>query len=393
MIRRLITLIAILAVIAALAWALWPKPVAVETAVIGRQTVEVTVEDEGKSQIREIYAVSAPIAGELLRLNLHPGDRVVAGETIVASIRPAAPPLLDARARKIAETAIQAASAAVDLAYAQIKEAEAQLAYVQSELARAKGLFEKNAISQQAYDKALLDVAVASADVERAKANLQVQRRNLDSAQAALIEGIGAGGPTACCVDVKAPISGEVLRVLIENAEVVQAGTPLIELGDRTDLEVEVDLLSRDAVGLRPGAAATIEGWGGPPIKAEVTRIDPAAVTKVSALGIEEQRVTTKLKLLDPPETWQRLGNDFRVMVRIVAWRGENLTAVPMGALFRRGADWAVFKARDHAAHLQVVELGARNADLAEVTKGLAAGDVVILHPSDAVQDGVRIAD
>jgi len=206
-----------------------------------------------------------------------------------------------------------------------------------------------------------------------------------------LIEGEGGGGNT-CCVDVRAPINGRVLRVLTESEQVVQAGTPLVELGDPADMEVEVDLLSRDAVGIGPGAEATVEGWGGPPIKAVVDRIDPAAVTKVSALGIEEQRVTTVLKLVDPPQSRAKLGHDFRVTVRILTWRGDKLIAVPMGALFRSGADWAVFTAKDGTARLQVVQLGARNADVAEVEAGLAEGELVVLHPSDEVQDGGKIS-
>ncbi len=393
MIRRFITFIITVAVIAALGWALWPKPVSVETAVIGRQAIDVTVDEEGKARIRDVYKVSAPISGELLRLNLHAGDKVVAGETVLASIKPAAPPLLDARARKLAETAIHAASAAVELAFAQLKQAEAQSGFMAGELSRAAELLHRGTIAQKVYDKAALDAAVAKAAVEQARANLEVQRSNLDSAQAALIEGIGAGHSAEdCCVDVKAPVSGEVLRVVTESEQVVAAGSPLIELGNPEDLEVVADLLSRDAVGIARGARATVDGWGGPALAAEVREIDPAAVTKVSALGIEEQRVTAILKLLDPPQAWKRLGHDFRVSVHIVAWHADDLTAVPMGALFRRGGDWAVFKADGAVARLQVVEIGAQNAEVAEVKSGLKAGDTVILHPSDAVKDGVKIA-
>lgn len=391
MLRRLITVAAVAAVVAALAWALWPKPITVETAAIGRQTIEVHVEEEGKSRIREIYTVSAPISGELLRLSLRAGDAVVARQTVIASIKPPSPPLLDARARKMAETAAEAARAAVELAGAQLAQAQAQLVFVVDDLNRATALDRKGTISKKAYEQAVLAAAVAKTDVARARANLLVQERNLENAQAALIEGERGGGDN-CCVEVRAPINGRVLRVLTESEQVVQAGTPLAELGDPADMEVEVDLLSRDAVGIGPGAEATVEGWGGPPIRAVVDRIDPAAVTKVSALGIEEQRVATVLKLTDPPQSWARLGHDFRVTARILTWRGDNLVAVPMGALFRRGADWAVFTAKDGAARLQVVELGARNSDVAEVKAGLAEGELVVLHPSDEVQDGGKIS-
>lgn len=390
MLRRIITLLVAVAVLAALAWALWPKPVAVETATIGRQTIAVEVEEEGKSRIREIYTVSAPIGGALLRLSLHAGDAVVAKQTVVASIKPPAPALLDARARRIAETAVEAAKAAVDLAEAQVEQASAQLEHAIGEWQRAAALLAKGTTTRQAYDAAVLAAAVAKTEMARAKSNLVVQQRNLESAQAVLFDGSGSGDN--CCVEVHAPIDGKVLKVLAENEQVLQAGTPLITIGDPGDLEVVVDLLSRDAVGIAPGAPAVIEGWGGAPIKAIVERIDPAAVTKVSALGIEEQRVTTVLKLTDPPQAWARLGHDFRVTVRIETWRGDGLLAVPMGALFRQGTDWAVFLAKDGKAQLQVVELGQRNGDAAEVKSGLAEGDRVILHPSDLVKDQVSIA-
>lgn len=390
MLRRIVTGLVVLAVVAALAWALWPKPVPVEVATIGRQTIAVHVEEEGKSRIREIYQVSAPIAGELLRLNLHAGDEVVARQTVIASIKPPPPALLDARARRIAESAVEAAKAAVDLAEAQRAQALAQLVFAVDELNRATLLDRKGTISKRVYEQAVLAAAIAKTDVARAQANLVVQQRNLESAQAALSEG-GNGGNT-CCVDVRAPINGRVLMVLVESERVVNAGTPLIELGDPGDLEIVVDLLSRDAVGISPGATATIESWGGPALPAEVVRIDPAASTKVSALGIEEQRVATVLKLTGPSDLNTRLGHDFRVEVRIETMNVNNALAVPMGALFRTGQDWAVFRAVDGVARFAMVELGARNSEVAEVKSGLAEGDVVILHPSDEVAEGVAIA-
>jgi HlyD family secretion protein len=381
-----------LAIAAVIAWALWPKPIAVETAVIDRRPIEVSIEDEGKTRIREVFTVSAPIAGKLLRLNLHAGDAVSENQTVVALIKPAEPGLLDVRAKKIAEAVVEARQAAVDLATAQAHQADAQLGFLDAELARATTLVSRGTISERAFEKATLDVALAKAEVESVKANLLVRQRELESARAALIEGEAAAGSGRCCVEVRAPASGEVLRVLTESEQVVQAGTPLIEIGDPTNLEIVVDLLSRDAVRAVPGAEATIEGWGGPPLKATVTRIEPAAVTKVSALGIEEQRVTVELKLLDPPERWPRLGHGFRVIVRILLWRGENLVAVPMGALFRQGSAWAVFIVKDGVARLQPVELGERNTDYAEVAAGLDPGMAVILHPGDSVTDGSRLA-
>lgn len=393
MLRRIIWIIVALAVAGAAAWALWPKPVEVETALVERRNLEIAVEEEGTSRIREVFTISAPVAGTLNRMTLHAGDPVTAGETVVASIRPAGPGLLDERTRRIAEAAVQAARAGVALAEAQIGQAETQLQFLEGELQRSTALAERGLIPERAFEKATLDVSVARTGVETARANLLVRQRELESAEAALIEGNGGSAPDleACCVEVRAPVSGRVMRVMTESEQVVQPGTPLMEIGDQTDLEIIVDLLSRDAVRVEPGAPATIEGWGGPTLGAEVQRIDPAAVTKVSALGIEEQRTTVVLRLLDPPEVWARLGHGYRVVARILLWEGRDLVTVPMSAVFRQGEDWAVFVAADGRAGLRTVELGERNADYAEVRNGLAEGETVIIHPSDTVTDGTTI--
>ena len=391
MLRRLITILVLIVAAGALAWALWPRPIAVETAKIDRRNIEIFIEEEGKSQIRDVFTVSAPITGQMQRVNLHAGDAVTKDETVVASMQPADPGLLDARARRVAEAAVEAARAGVDLAAAQVREAEAQLAFAKEELDRASTLVRRGTISQRAYDKAKLDVETAAAAVESAKAQLRVRQRELESAEAALIEGGKAGGAT-CCVDVRAPVSGRVLRVLTESEQVVQAGTPLVEIGDPADLEIVSDLLSRDAVRIKPGAAATIEGWGGPVLAATVSRVDPSAITKVSALGIEEQRVNTILSLEGDPSSWAGLGHGFRVVVRISLWKGQNLIAVPIGSLFRQGADWAAYVVVDGKAVLRSLQIGARNTEYAEVKSGVAEGDVVILHPSDLIGDGTAVS-
>lgn len=390
MLRRLITLLVLAAVVAAVIWALWPKPVPVETAQVARHDIEITVEEEGKSRIRDVFTVSAPTGGQMLRVNLDAGDPVVKGMTVVASIKPADPALLDARTRRVAEASVESARAAVDLAVAVVRQAEAQLAFLNGELERAKTLVTRGTISERAYQKAQLDAETAAAALESAKASLMVQRRELERAEAALTES-GANGSATCCVDVRAPVSGRVLRVMIESEQVVQAGTPLLQIGDPADLEIVADLLSRDAVQIKPGAAAIVDGWGGKALKAKVKRIDPSATTKISALGIEEQRVQAVLTLDDEPDLRAGLGDGFRVIVRISLWKGDGLVAIPIGALFRQGAEWAAYAIKDGKAELKTLQLGARNGEFAEVTSGLSEGDKVILHPSDQVADGVRV--
>lgn len=392
MLRRLIWAILAVLVAAGFAWAFWPRPVEVEAAVVGRQDIVVTVEEDGRSRIREVFTVSAPITGRMARLVLHPGDPVTEGETVVARLHPVAPPLLDLRSRRVAEAARDAAEAALGLAQAALTRAEAQLGYARSELARAEALADRGAVPTRTLEQARLVAAEAEAAVNSARANILVQERELERARAALVEGREAeGADESCCVEVLAPASGRILRVLAESEQVVAAGTPLLEIGDPSDLEVVVDLLSADAVRVRPGAAAMLGGWGGPPLPARVTRIEPSAVTEISALGIEEQRVTAVLGIEGGPQAPSELGDGYRVTARIEVWRGDGLLAVPVGALFRSGGDWAVFRIEDGRARLTPIRIGERNADWAAVVAGLDQGAAVVIHPGDRVVDGVRL--
>jgi HlyD family secretion protein len=388
--RRLVLALVALAAVGLAVWALLPRPVEVDLADVAPRTITVIVEEEGQARIREVFVVSATIAGQLQRINLHAGDTVVADQTIVALIGPAAPALLDARARAVAEATAAAARAAVDLARAQLMQAEAALEFRTAEANRAKALFERLAVSQSFRDAAVLEERTALAAVDSASANLAVRQRELESARAVLDAADGMGAP-ACCAELVAPVSGRVLRVLTENAQVVAPGTPILEVGNPAELEIVVELLSRDAVRVRPGAKAWISGWGGPALAARVERVEPSAITRISALGIEEQRVEVILSLEGDPAGWEALGHGFRVVVGITLWQGEGVLSVPVGALFRDGSDWATYVLRDGRAKLQVIRLGERDSDHAEVLEGLAAGDRVILHPSDQVADGVRV--
>lgn len=385
--RRILPLAAALSVIAALVWAFLPRPVEVDLDRVALRPLEVTVEEEGEARIREVFTVSATLAGKLQRIALHPGDEVRQGDP-VASIGPAASGLLDSRSRAVAEATAAAAQAATDLARALVAQAEASRDYAASEVSRATALFQKGAVSARAYDNAVRDQKTAQAAVSSALANLAVREKELESALAVLKPDGGAG---RCCVDILAPVSGRVLRVLTESEQVVQPGTPILELGDPGSLEVVVDLLSRDAVRVVKGASASITGWGGPAIAAKVERVEPSAVTRVSALGIEEQRVTVILALEGDAKDWAQLGHGFRVIARIAIWREDGVLTIPVGALFRDGSDWATYVAREGRAVVTHVELGERNQDYAQVLKGLEAGDEVILHPSDQVSPGVKV--
>ncbi|MCZ0963432.1 efflux RND transporter periplasmic adaptor subunit [Paracoccus benzoatiresistens] len=362
----------------------------VELAQVAARTFEVTVEEEGEARIREVFTVSATIAGKLHRIDLHAGDEVLAGKTVVASIGPAAPALLDSRSRAVAEATTAAARSAVDLARAQLAQAEATLNFASSEAERARVLHERAALPKRLLDNALLDQRTAEAAVDSARANLSVRERELESA-AAVLSGSDDAGPDPCCVTLVAPVSGRVLRVLTESEQVVQPGAPILEIGNPANLEIVVDLLSRDAVRVREGSQARITGWGGDPLPARVARVEPSAFTKVSALGIEEQRVAVILYLQGDHSARRALGHGFRVIVEITLWRGEGILSIPVAALFRDGSDWAAFVVRDGRARLQPITLGERSDEFAQVLGGLSAGDQVILRPSDRIAEGTRV--
>ena len=390
--RHIIAILAGSGVVVLIVWALWPQPVPVDMAAITTGPLEVTVEDEGITRIREVYTVSAPIGGKLLRSPREVGDSVAANKTLVAVIEPTDPTFLDVRTQRVNAAAVQAAQAAVNLAEAQIKQAKAQLEFTRNDLSRAEKLAASKTISDRALEKAKLDVDSAESAVASAVATMEVRRRELESARAHMIQpGQPSVRSASCCVEVRAPIDGRVLKIIAESEQVVPPGAPLLEIGDPHDLEIVVDFLSRDAVRIKPGQPARIESWGGDKIlNARVKRIEPTGFTKVSALGIEEQRVKVILDFTGPESEWQELGHGYRIIARVVVWHGDGVL-VPLGALFRQGESWAVFVVDDGRARRRLIKIGERNLHNARIIDGLKPGEKVVLHPSDRVIDGVRV--
>src|SRR6516164_2392981 len=403
-IKRTAWSVAIAVGLAGLVWLAWPRPLLVDTAIVTKGSMEGTVDDDGKTEGRHVYTVSAPIAGKVMRIShpmgenaisRHVGDQVTANETIVAVMQPLTPGFIDFRSRQEIEAAVAAADAAVKYAESEVHRLEAAVSFYRAELERAEVLIRTQAKSVEAFDKAKFDAESNEASLTSAKAQVEVWQSVRGSLAARLIDPSSAVAPAdpACCIKLLAPVSGRVLKVVQESEAAVQAGTPLIEIGDPLDLEVVADLLSSDAVQIKVGAPVRIDGWGGTPIQGRVVRIDPAGFLKVSALGIEEQRVRVTIDFVDPPEAWSRLGHDYRVIVHVTTWSADSVLALPVGALFRKEEDWAVFAVKDGRARTTVVKIGHRNNRVAEVLSGLSEGDRVVLHPSDRVKEGVAVAE
>jgi HlyD family secretion protein len=384
-------------------WFAWPRPIAVDIATVVRGPMEVTVDDEGKTRVRHVYTVSAPIAGKVLRIShprgvhdvsIHVGDEVKADETVVAIMQPTAPGFIDVRSREELQASVTAADAAITLAEAEIRRIEVAFEFARDELKRAQALSRSGTIAARALEKAQVDVASNEAALASARAQLAVRRSERASVAARLMDPstVAASSNPHCCVNIKAPVTGRVLKIIQDSEAVVSAGAPLLEIGDPLDLEVVADLLSTDAVQIRPGYSVKIDGWGGSSIRGRVTRVDPAGFLKISALGIEEQRVRTTIDFVDPSETWQPLGHDYRVIVHVTVWTGKDVLTIPVGSLFRKGNDWAVYSVSGGRARTTVVQIGRRNAQTAEVLSGLMLNDRVVLHPSDRIREGSSVA-
>lgn len=376
-------------------WALKPKPIAVDIQAVSRAALSVTVDEEAKTTIKNVYAVSAPIAGKVLRTPLKAGDNVEKNTTVVAVIQPPPPSLIDIRSKAELESTAQAAQASLKLAEAELNQTQADLIFAEADLTRAQELSKREVASERTLQKAQMDVDTKKAAVARADANVALRKRQLESTQVRLLTPdqsfVQRIAEAACCYDVKSPESGRVLKVVAESEAIVQSGAPLMEIGNPSDLEITVELLSTDAVRVKPGAKAIIDGWGGPPLEAHVTKIYPSGFTKVSALGIEEQRVKVLLDFDGPREARERLGHDFRVFVRIAVYDTPSALRVPLSALFRRGNDWALFAVENGSARERKIEIGERNSSYAEVLSGLKEGERIILHPSDKVSDATAV--
>jgi HlyD family secretion protein len=379
-------------VAAGLAIGFMPRAVPVDLAEVKRAPLAVTVEEEGKTRVRERYQVSAPVAGYLRRIGLDAGDAVKAGQ-VLAVIEPARAEALDPRTRAQAQAQASGAQAALAAAQENARAASAAAQLARQERARAESLRQSNFVSEQALDAARTAETRARAAEAAAQHTVRVARFDLETARAAVSSTarLQAGG-AADQLQVRAPVAAEVLKLMHESEGAVAAGQPLLEIGDPASLEVEVEVLSTHAVRIAPGSKVILDRWGGEQaVEGRVRVIEPSGFTKISALGVEEQRVRVIVDFNAPREAWQRLGDGYRVEARFVLWEGQDVLQLPTSALFRQDEGWAAFVLDGRRVRLTPVEIGQRAGLATQVLSGLKAGDRVVAHPDEKIHDGVRV--
>ena len=390
------------ALLLALGYAFWPRAVLVDTDMVVRGPMRVTIDEEARTRVREAYVVSAPVAGRLLRVTVEPGDTVQQGQSTVARMLPANPPALDFRTREEGKALVSSAEASLWMAQAELDKSLADRDLASEALRRARSLRSEGLLSQASLDEAQRNYSAADAALRAARSAISQREAELATARARLIsfsnrrgaDGDEETADTAQTIPINAPVTGQVLRVMQESETIVAAGTPLIEVGDITnDLEILAELLSTDAVRVSPGDRVRIVKWGGEDeINGVVERVEPWGFTKYSALGVEEQRVNALIQFTDPVERRAGLGHGYRVEVRIVVWETGDALTVPSSALFREGDSWSVFVVEDGRVRRVSVQAGHNNGLQAEILEGLGEGQQVVLYPAPSLEDGSRVA-
>jgi HlyD family secretion protein len=391
-----ITSLAVL-IVALLTWGFWPQPVFIESAAVQRGPLTITIEEEGRTRVVDRYVISAPVDGVACRQQLDVGDEVTQGQVLLG-ITPLESQVLDPRSRVQTKAQVAAAESALHAAEQQAQAAEAAARLAVIEHKRLKPLVEKGVISTDAYDKAATEVETTAAAKRSADFQVEVARYELQAAKTVLeytaADRLAAKGEPAERIPVTSPIDGKVLKVTRECEGPVRTGDSLLEVGDPRVLEVEVDVLSADAVKIKPGMKVLFERWGGEqPLEGVVRLIEPVGFLKISALGVEEQRVWIISDFTSPAEQWQRVGDGYRVEAKFILWHEDDVLQVPASSLFRYKEGWAVFVVENHHAKRRVVKVGQRNGLTAQILEGVSEGEAVVNHPSDDVEDGKRVKE
>ena len=390
---RILVWLLLAAVAAAFVWAFMPKPLEVTTAAVERGFLRITLDEEGQTRVRDRYVVSAPVDGKVLRIEHEPGDSVQAGSTILARFQPSRPGFLDSRTRAEAQAMVARSEAQVERARVDLDRARAEHDHAQAELARHEQLHAEGLMADNRLETARLRAVTTSEAVRGAESAIVVTQLELERARTSLIEAGATGTDQGDVIILRSPITGVVLQRLRESESVVPSGEPLIEVGDPEDLEIVSDMLSMDAVQIETGDPALIEQWGGEStLRGIVRQVEPFGFTKISALGVEEQRVNVIVDFEDPRAAWEALGDGYRVEIRVVVWETDDALKVPSSSLFRNGDDWAVYVIDELSlARLREVQIGRRNALEAEVLAGLEQGDQVVAYPGDSIEDGMEV--
>lgn len=376
-------------IIALLAWGFWPQPVLVEAVAAMRAPLAVSIEEEGRTRVIDRYIVSAPVDGVACRVQLEVGDPVKKGQVLLG-ITPLESQVLDPRSRAQAKARVSAAGSALRAAQEEAQAATAAQEYAATELERLQPLIEEGLIARDAFNRAETGAKTSAAAKRSADFNVDVAGYDLEAARTTLqYSAATASGIPAERVPVRAPIDGRILKVQHECEGAVRTGDPLLEVGDPTALEIEVDVLSADAVKIKPGMKVLFDRWGGEqPLQGRVRNIEPVGFTKISALGVEEQRVLVISDFTSHGEQWQRLGDGYRVEAHFILWQEDDVLQVPASSLFRYKQGWAVFVIDGNRASRREIKVGQRNGLNAQILAGVATGEMVINHPSDAVEDG-----
>ncbi len=383
----LIVLVAVF-IVGLLIWGFWPQPVPVEAIAATRAPLTVTIEEEGRTRVIDRYVISAPVDGVACRVQLDVGD-AVEEDQVLLSLTPLESQVLDPRSRAKAEAQVAAAKSALRAAEEQARAATAAEQLAATELRRKRPLMNKELIARDVYDKAVAEAKTTTAARRSAEFTVKVAKHELQAAKTVLDYTAGTTQGPAERVPVRSPIAGRILKVPHECEGPVRTGEPLLEVGDSSVLEIEVDVLSPDAVKIKPGMKVLFDRWGGEePLEGIVRIVEPVGFTKVSALGVEEQRVLIISDFTSPAEQWQRLGDGYRVEARFILWDEENVLQVPTSSLFRYRDGWAVFVIEGNHAKRREVKVGQRNGLIAQILEGVKEGEMVINHPSDEVEDG-----
>ena len=394
--RLVFWLVAVVLLIAGLFYTFREQAIFVDVAYVDVGPLEVSISEEGETRVRDIYELSSPLMGRVLRIEVEAGDDVTAAQSIVAKIEPSDPSFLDLRSEEEARAAVKASEAVLSLAKAQLNEAESEQEFAFSELERAQRLVDRKLVSQRELDQARTNYKTKSAAVKTALASIKARESELAQAKARLVTPIDIqdSNKECKCLSIFSPITGKILRVLHESEGVIEPGDVLVEIGDTSDLEIVVDFLSIDAVRIKSGQQVVIEEWGGDSyLKGIVRKVEPFGYTKVSSLGIEEQRVDVVIDLVDTKEHWASLGHGYQVEAKVILWQDQSVLKLPITSLFRENTDWSVFVIQKGRATLKKVQIGKKNAFEAQVLSGVKKGEQVILHPNNQIKNGVLIEE